>query len=109
MTAASRNYHVLEKMPLLIHSRPNVKQGALPIKAKSGSAQKRSSAGDLIIPALLFFQRIDNRSDDRKNYFFLVLDDTSFFTTVSLLPTTMPITAPNDASMSSFWVLTTRS
>jgi hypothetical protein len=55
MTAASRDYHILEKMTLLIHSQPNVKQAALPIKARNATEQKRSSAGDLIIPALLFF------------------------------------------------------
>jgi hypothetical protein len=43
MTAASRDYYVLEKMTLLIHSRPNVKQGALPIKAKNGTEKKEAA------------------------------------------------------------------
>ena len=72
--------------------------------------QKNSSPGDRLSPALLFSLVLWTIGPGIvENYFFLGFVADGFFTTTSLPPTTIPITAPNAASRFNFWVLITKS
>jgi hypothetical protein len=78
-------------------------------------SKRKGCGGKAAVPAIYhhgycrFPHRINKRHDDRKHHFFLVFVAAVVLANRSLLPTTIPITAPKDASMFSFCVLTTKS